>query len=43
MRLQPRELSLIQPEAVSIHQRSPFGNLESRNGRIGNPFYGSGA
>jgi hypothetical protein len=43
MRLKPRELSVVQPEAVSIHRRSPFGDLESRNDSIGNPFYGSGA
>jgi len=43
MRLKPRELPFVQPEAVSIHQRSPFGDLESRNGRFGNPVYGSGA
>src|ERR1700722_4287499 len=43
MQLKPRELPFVQPEAVSIHQRSPFGDLESRNGRFGNPVYGSGA
>jgi hypothetical protein len=43
MRLQPRKLSLTQPEIVSIHQRSPFGDFESRNDRNGNPVYGSGA
>ena len=43
MRLKPRELSFVQPETVSIHQWSPFGDLESRNVSIGNPLYGSGA
>ncbi len=42
MRLKPRELSFVQPETVPIHQWSPFGDLESRNGQIGNPVYGSG-
>src|ERR1700729_3995654 len=42
MRLKPRELPLVQPETVSIHQWSPFGDLESRNARFGNPVYGSG-
>jgi hypothetical protein len=36
MRLKPRELFLAQPEMVSIHQRSPFGDLESRNVSIAN-------
>jgi hypothetical protein len=43
MRLQPRELSFVQPETISIHQWSPFGDFESRNARNGNPVYGSGA
>ena len=43
IRLKPYELSVVQPETVSLHQQPPFGNLESRNRRIGNPFYGSGA
>ncbi len=43
MRLKPRELSLVQPKTISIHERSPFGDLESRNARIGKRFYGSGA
>lgn len=43
MRLKPRKLAVVQPETVSIHHRSPFGDLESRNARPGNPFYGSGA
>src|SRR5665213_2591002 len=43
MRLKPRELSVVQPETVSIHQGSPFGDFESRNARFGNPVYGSGA
>jgi len=42
MRLKPRELTFVQPEAVSIHQTSPFGDFESQNGPIGNPVYGSG-
>ena len=42
MRLKPRELPFVQPEAVPIHQWSPFGDVESRNDRIGNPVYGSG-
>ena len=36
MRFKPRELAVIQPETVSIHQRSPFGDLESRNAHFGN-------
>lgn len=43
MRLKPRELPLVQPETVSIHQPSPFGERESQNGQFGNPVYGSGA
>ena len=43
MRLEPRELSFVQPETVSIHQWSPFGDFESQNVRNGNPVYGSGA
>jgi len=43
MRLKPRELPLVQPKIISIHQRSPFGDLESRNAQNGNPVYGSGA
>lgn len=43
MRLKPRELSVVQPETVSIHQGSPFGDFESRNARFENPVYGSGA
>jgi hypothetical protein len=42
MRFKPRELSVVQPEAISIHRRSPFGALESQNTRFGNPLYGSG-
>jgi len=36
MRLKPRELFLAQLEIVSIHQRSPVGDLESRNVSIAN-------
>ncbi len=43
MRLKPRELAVVQPETVSIHHRSPFGDLESQNASIVNPVYGSGA
>lgn len=43
MRREPRKLSLAQPEIIAIHQRSPFGDLESQKGRIGNPVYGAGA
>lgn len=43
MRLKPLELSFVQPETVSIHQASPFGDLESRNDQFGNPVYRSGA
>jgi hypothetical protein len=43
MRRKPCELSIVQPETVPIHQWSPFGDFESRNGQIGNPVYGSGA
>lgn len=42
-RFKPRELLLAQPETISIHEWSPFGDLESRNAPIGNPLYGSGA
>lgn len=42
-RFKPRELLLAQPETISIHEWSPFGDLESRNAPIGNPLYGSRA
>ena len=41
MRRKPRELTIVQPEMISIHCRSPFGDLESENARFGNPVYGS--
>src|ERR1051325_12229028 len=41
MRCKPRELMIVQPEMISIHCRSPFGDLESENARVGNPVYGS--
>lgn len=41
MRLKPHELSLVQPEIALIHQRSPFGDLESQNAQITKTFYGS--
>ena len=41
MRLKSCKLSRTQPEIGPIHQRSPFGDFESRNGRCGNLFYGS--
>jgi hypothetical protein len=31
MRREPGKLSLIQPKMIVIHDRSPFGDLESRN------------
>jgi hypothetical protein len=37
MRREPRKLSLAQPEAISIHQRSPFGDLESETASQRNP------
>lgn len=43
MRLKPRELVVAQPEIISIHQWSPFGDHESRNAPPVNPLYGSGA
>jgi hypothetical protein len=43
IRLKPRELSRTQPETISIHRWSPFGDLESKNAGIEKPFYGSGA
>lgn len=43
MRFKPRELCLAQPKTISIHEWSPFGDLESKNARIEKPFYGSGA
>ena len=43
VRREPRELSLIQPKMIAIHDRSPFGDLESRNAPAVNPLYGSGA
>jgi len=43
MRREPRELPLIQPKLIAIHDGSPFGNLESQNAPVGNPLYGSGA
>jgi hypothetical protein len=43
MGLKPCELPRTQPEIVSIHQQSPFGDLESRNHEVGNLVYGSGA
>ena len=43
MQRKPCELSFVQPETAPIHQWSPFGDFESRNGQIGNPVYGSGA
>ena len=42
MRREPRELPLVQPELIAIHDGSPFGNLESQNVPTGNPLYGSG-
>jgi len=42
VRRQSRELSLIQPEMIVIHDCSPFGDLESRNAPAVNPLYGSG-
>lgn len=41
VRFKPCELGVGQPEKISIQQRSPSGNLESRPRRLGNPFYGS--
>jgi hypothetical protein len=41
MRPQTRKLLVTQPEMISIHQRSPFGDLESRFTKNGDPFYGS--
>jgi hypothetical protein len=41
MRLKPRKLIVAQPEILSIHQGSPFGDLESRNAWVGNPVHGS--
>jgi hypothetical protein len=43
MRREPSELIHDQPEIISIHQQSPFGDLESGNAPTGNPVYGSGA
>ena len=43
MRRKPRELPLIKPELIAIHDGSPFGDLESQNDPSGNPLYGSGA
>ena len=41
MRHKPRELTIVQPEMISIYLRSPFGDLESENALFGNPVYGS--
>ena len=41
MRLKPRKLCGVQPEIISNHYRSPFGDRESQNHRQRNPFYGS--
>ena len=43
MRLKPRKLSIAQPEMISIHRRSPFGDLESQNCHSTKRSYGSGA
>ena len=42
VRRQSRELLLIQPEMIVIHNGSAFGDLESRNAPAVNPLYGSG-
>jgi len=41
MRLQSVELFVVKPEKMLIHQKAPFGNLESQTSPGGNPFYGS--
>src|SRR5947207_11490584 len=41
MRREPCELTFVQPEMISIHCRSPLGDLESENALFGNPVYGS--
>jgi hypothetical protein len=37
----PFELLVVEPEIISIPQRSPFGGRELRFARDGNPVYGS--
>jgi len=36
----PSKLGVIQPKIISFHEGAPFGDLESRNERSGNPFMG---
>ena len=43
MRLKPCKLRVAKPERISIHQWSPFGDLESRRVPIRESVYGSGA
>src|ERR1044071_600752 len=43
MRHQPRELPVTQPEILSLHPWSPFGDLESEIRPRRNPVYRSGA
>ena len=41
MRPKPFELLVVEPEIISIDQRSPFGDRESQFAHDGNPVYGS--
>jgi len=41
-RLEARELIFRQPEMITIHRWSPFGDRESQTDRRWNPLYGSG-
>lgn len=43
MRHEPSILKVVQPKIIPFRERSPFGDLESRNEQSGNRFYRSGA